>query len=88
MLAAETGTLGVRHQELQRWPSARNEGEVEVAGLPVRVKVSPGRTKVEHDDAVRVARRTGLPLREVVFRAEAEFRRLHPLPDTSDDDAS
>ena len=88
VLAAETGTLGVRHQELQRWPAARNEGEVEVAGLPVRVKVSPGRTKVEHDDAVRVARRTGLPLREVVFRAEAEFRRLHPLPDTSDDDAS
>ena len=32
-------------------------GEVEVDGLPVRVKVSAGRVKVEHDDAARVARR-------------------------------
>jgi uncharacterized protein (DUF111 family) len=36
----------------------------------VRVKVSPGRVKAEHDDAVRVARLTGLPVREVARRAE------------------
>jgi hypothetical protein len=47
---------------------------VEVDGLPVRVKVSAGRVKVEHDDAARVARRTGRPLREVVARAEQAGR--------------
>ena len=36
-------------------PAARSSHEVEVAGLPVRVKVSAGRVKVEHDDAARVA---------------------------------
>src|SRR5207248_8589970 len=37
VLAAETGTLGVRYQELERWPATRAEDAVEVAGLPVRV---------------------------------------------------
>ena len=50
-------------------------------GLPVRVKVSPGRVKVEHDDAARVADRAGLPLREVLSLAEEEGRRaLRALP--------
>jgi uncharacterized protein (DUF111 family) len=34
--------------------------------------------KVEYEDAARVARHTGLPLREVVSRAEAEARRSAP----------
>jgi len=75
VLTAETGSLGVRGQTLERWPAARTVGEVEVEGLPVRVKVSAGRIKVEHDDAARTARRTGVPLREVVARAEAAWRR-------------
>ena len=58
-----------------RWPAARATGEVEVDGLPVRVKVSAGRVKVEHDDAARAARRSGLPLREVVAKAESAWRR-------------
>jgi uncharacterized protein (DUF111 family) len=78
VLQAETGTLGVRGQVMQRWPAERADDEVTVDGLPVRVKRSPGRIKVEHDDAARVARRRGLPLREVLFRAEAEVRRIHP----------
>jgi hypothetical protein len=73
-LTAETGSLGVRAVAAERWPAAREVAEVEVEGLPVRVKVSPGRVKVEHDDALRVASRTGLPLREVVSRAEAAWR--------------
>jgi len=85
VLTSETGSLGVRGQTLERWPAARAPGEVEVEGLPVRVKVSPGRVKVEHDDARRAARRTGLPLREVVSRAEAAWRRAHEDPP---DDAS
>src|SRR5947199_139131 len=70
VLMSETGSLGVRGQTLERWPAARATGEVEVEGLPVRIKVSVGRVKVEHDDAARAARRSGLPLREVVARAE------------------
>ncbi len=75
VLVAETGSLGVRGETLQRWPAARVEEQVEVGGVPVRVKVGAGRVKVEHDDAARAARRTGLPLREVVSRAEEAWRR-------------
>jgi uncharacterized protein (TIGR00299 family) protein len=74
VLAAETGSLGLRGTTLERWPLARTMGTVEVEGLPVRVKVRPGRVKVEHDDAARVARHLGLPLREVLARAEAAAR--------------
>lgn len=79
VLVAETGSLGVRGQRMERWPSARIAAEVEVEGLPVRVKVSAGRVKIEHDDAARAARRTGLPLREVLSRAEAAWRATAPV---------
>ncbi len=82
VLTAETGSLGVRGATLDRWPSARSLDTVEVAGYPVRVKVSPGRVKVEHDDAARVAQRAGLPLREVLSLAEEAGRRaLHVVPE-------
>ena len=75
VLTTETGSLGIRGVTLQRWPAARASAEVEVDGMPVRVKVSAGRVKAEHDDAVRVARRQGVPLREVLARAEAAWPR-------------
>jgi uncharacterized protein (DUF111 family) len=78
VLMAETGSLGVRSHTLERWPSARTMDEVEVGGLPVRVKVSEGRVKVEHDDAARASRRTGRPLREVVRKAEEAWHRRAP----------
>jgi uncharacterized protein (DUF111 family) len=74
MLATETGTLGVRVTELGRWPYARLVDEVDVAGMLVRVKRSARRLKAEYDDAARVARVTGIPLRDVIARAEAEAR--------------
>jgi pyridinium-3,5-bisthiocarboxylic acid mononucleotide nickel chelatase len=74
LLGHETGTLGVRVTGVERWPFARQVEEVEVEGLPVRVKRSAQRVKVEYEDAARVARQTGLPLREVVSRAESEAR--------------
>jgi uncharacterized protein (TIGR00299 family) protein len=89
VLTAETGSLGVRGQQLERWPARRDEDEVDVEGIPVRVKVSPGRVKVEHDDAARAARRAGLPLREAVRRAEEAWHRRAELdddPSTPDDD--
>jgi pyridinium-3,5-bisthiocarboxylic acid mononucleotide nickel chelatase len=74
-LLAETGSLGVRATTLDRWPAARQGDTVEVDGLPVRVKVSPGRVKVEHDDAARVARLHRRPLRDVLADAESAARR-------------
>lgn len=73
-LTRETGSLGVRGSILERWPSARLEAEVDVEGLPVRVKLAGDRIKVEDDDAARVAGWIGLPVREVVSRAEEAGR--------------
>lgn len=87
VLSGETGSLGVRSTTLERWPRTRLAGAVEVAGMPVRVKVSPGRVKVEHDDAARAARRSGLPLREVLSLAEAAARRPPERPPGDRDDA-
>ena len=84
VLARETGSLGVRGQTLERWPSARAIDEVDVDGMPVRVKVAPGRVKVEHDDAARAARRLGVPLRDVVSKAEAAWRQRPPDDDPDD----
>ncbi len=82
VLTAETGSLGVRGTGLERWPSERRTDVVDVAGYPVRVKVSPGRVKVEHDDAARVAGQVGLPLREVLSLAEEAGRRaLRAVPE-------
>ena len=88
VLLGETGSLGVRGTTLDRWPAAREGDTVEVDGLPVRVKVSPGRVKVEHDDAARVARLHHRPLRDVLADAEsAARRRLDPdRPDRPDPD--
>jgi pyridinium-3,5-bisthiocarboxylic acid mononucleotide nickel chelatase len=77
-LARATGSLGVRGQTLERWPQQRLESHVDVDGLPVRVKVGAGRVKVEHDDAARVARQTGRPVREVISLAEERWRHRGP----------
>jgi uncharacterized protein (TIGR00299 family) protein len=84
ILADETGTLGIRSQSWQRWPAERQFAEVDVDGYRVRVKRGPRRIKAEHDDAVRVAARLHLPVREVARRAEeAAHRRFDPA--TADD---
>jgi uncharacterized protein (TIGR00299 family) protein len=80
-MRAETGSLGVRATSQERWPATRSMDAVEVEGVAIRVKVSPGRVKVEQADAARVAARTGLPLREVVLRAEAAWRQRSAAPE-------
>ena len=85
VLTEESGSLGVRGVPYQRWPTERRTDVVEVAGYPVRVKISPGRVKVEHDDAAHVAGQVGLPLREVVSLAEEAGRRaLRAVPDPTE----
>jgi uncharacterized protein (TIGR00299 family) protein len=76
VLADETGTLGIRASAWQRWPSTREFASVDVGGYPVRVKRGPRRIKAEHDDAARVARLLGLPVREVARQAEEAAHRL------------
>jgi uncharacterized protein (DUF111 family) len=72
VLAAETGSLGVRGTTLQKWPTPRQVEVVDVEGHPVRVKVTPGgRVKVEFDDAAAAAAALGVPVRDVLVRAEA-----------------
>ena len=95
VLTRETGTLGVRGSRIERWPATRSMHRVLVEGHAVRIKVSPGRIKAEYDDAAKVARRTGRPLREVSSLAEAAWRREHPdhpartvAPEPADDDDS
>jgi pyridinium-3,5-bisthiocarboxylic acid mononucleotide nickel chelatase len=80
ILADETGTLGIRATTWQRWPSTREFATVDVGGYPVRVKKGPRRIKAEHDDATRVARLIGLPVREVARQAEDAAHRLFDPP--------
>lgn len=75
----ETTTLGVRSYVVDKQELERSWIEVEIAGHPVRVKTgmrggSPITLSPEHDDAQRVARATGLPLKEVYAQAVAEAR--------------
>ena len=76
----ETGSLGVRvFPSLHRFVAEREEREVafEIEGRPFRVRVKVSllgdevlQIKAEHDDCRRIARESGLPLREVARRAE------------------
>jgi uncharacterized protein (TIGR00299 family) protein len=80
ILRESTGTLGVRVTTGERWPAARSIESVWIDGQLIRIKVSAGRVKAEHDDVALAARRTGQTLREVAFRAEALWRSSHQGP--------
>jgi pyridinium-3,5-bisthiocarboxylic acid mononucleotide nickel chelatase len=91
ILMAETGSLGVRSSSVDRWQADRTFAEVDIEGYPVRIKVGPGRAKADFDDAAAVAAKTGVPVREVIAKAETAFRRasevrlLHPAQQQYDD---
>lgn len=73
ILFAETTTFGVRISPVEREVLDRKEVEVEVEGRRVRLKVGYRAGEVvtvapEYDDAVAVARATGIPLKDV-YRA-------------------
>lgn len=74
-LVAETGSLGVRAQRLERWPEARSFEVVDSAAGTGQVKVSAHRAKAEFDDAARLAEQRRLPLREVQAALEDAWRR-------------
>ena len=79
ILFAESGTLGVRVQEWQRWVLARDEVEVETPYGVIRVKRVRGTDgevsfSAEYDDCKQAALKSGVPLREVVASAESMAR--------------
>ncbi|MGE0139558.1 MAG: nickel pincer cofactor biosynthesis protein LarC [Ilumatobacteraceae bacterium] len=76
VMVTETGTLGVRGSTLRRWPLERRTIDVDIDGHTVRVKIATSergttRIKAEHDDAASAAVALGLPLRDVIERAQA-----------------
>jgi len=84
-IAEETGTLGVRETGVShRWIAERETHTVAVAGdgetYEVRVKVASDDAgevydvSAEYDDALRAAKGTGLPVREVRRHAEERAR--------------
>jgi uncharacterized protein (TIGR00299 family) protein len=89
VMRRETGTLGVRSTAAERWPVSRSLDTVWVGGHPIRMKVTAGRVKAAYEDVAAVSRRTGQPLRDVAFRAEAAWRDADRRPGLSgveDDD--
>jgi uncharacterized protein (TIGR00299 family) protein len=81
VIRRETGTFGVRSTPVWRHAAAREEHVVEVEGIPVRVKIGPGRAKPEPADLARVARLRGLPLREANRLAEQAWYEAHEKPE-------
>jgi uncharacterized protein (TIGR00299 family) protein len=85
-LAAETGTLGVRETAARhRWIADRSFETVELAiegdtyGVSVKIGADDAGevydVSAEYDDALAVAERTDLPVREIIRRAEAVYRQ-------------
>lgn len=79
ILFAETSTLGVRRQRVERLSLARSTETVKTPYGPVRVKISRldgGEIKItpEYEDCRRLAQEKQVPLREIVQAAEFAAR--------------
>jgi uncharacterized protein (TIGR00299 family) protein len=80
VLFAETPTLGVRAVECERLVLERESRRVETPFGRISVKIARGErgrldVSAEYDDCKRAARRSGVPLRDVVRAAEEAARR-------------
>ncbi len=73
LVMAETGSLGVRINDVRRWISNRQREERETGWGMVRFKRSPHGVKPEYEDCRRIAREQGLPLREVQRLLRKEY---------------
>jgi uncharacterized protein (TIGR00299 family) protein len=89
VIAAATGTFGVRATTVERWPSARRFDDVTIHDMVIRMKVGAGRAKPEFEDVARVATALGVPLHEVASQAEQAWRMAQAeqpaAPDLDDD---
>ncbi|OMQ14341.1 hypothetical protein A7K94_0217365 [Modestobacter sp. VKM Ac-2676] len=80
---AATSTIGLRVQPVRKVALQRAPGSVEVLGGRVGVKVAglDGQVlnvSVEFEDVAALARRTGLPVKEVLRAATAAAHAIHP----------
>jgi uncharacterized protein (TIGR00299 family) protein len=76
-LFEETSTLGLRILPAEKLVLERKWAEVDIDGVPVRVKIGLREGRVvtaspEYEDAVAAARATGLPLKEIYRRVAVE----------------
>ncbi len=76
IISAETGTLGIRQTQAEKYPLSRSVDVVDLLGHEVRIKIGPHGAKPEHDDLVSVARATGQPLRSLAMQALALWRDI------------
>lgn len=74
--------MGLRVLEAQKYTRPRRVVTVTTEWGPVRVKLAPDEADegpqhyaVEYEDCARIARRTGIPLKEIYRRVERLFTR-------------
>jgi uncharacterized protein (TIGR00299 family) protein len=85
LLFAETTTLGIRLHRAERRVLERSWVEVETGFGAVRVKVARdgGRLRnfaPEYEDCRRLAREKGVPLKEIIQKANFAFLKANPEP--------
>ena len=86
LLFRETGTLGVRSHPVDKRTLEREWVEVETSAGAVRVKVGrlegrPVSVAPEYEDCARIARETGVPVREIYDEAVRMAREALQRPD-------
>ena len=69
LVAAETGTLGLRQRVIGKFELPRRTEVVEVDGHRIHRKIGPYGAKAEHDDVAAAAAATGRPLRDLAALA-------------------
>lgn len=77
IIVTETSSLGLRSRPVNKWMAERTWIEVSVEGFPIRVKIGSREGETvniapEYTDCADVARRTGIPLKEVFRKALVE----------------
>ena len=73
VLMRETTTLGVRFHEAERRVQPREITSLETSHGPIRIKSGPEGFAPEYEDARKIARETGLPLREILADAAHQY---------------
>ncbi len=76
----ETTTIGVRLQNIWREKLSRSTEEIQLEGFSVRIKISRYRDEImnvrpEYEDIKKIADATGKPIKELMEKAVAEYRR-------------
>jgi uncharacterized protein (TIGR00299 family) protein len=74
LIAAETGTLGLRQWPVAKYELPRRVEHVLIDGCEIAMKVGPHGAKPEHDDLVAASTALGRPVRALAAEAVARWR--------------